>query len=435
MDVMSLKKLKLDHLDYITDHMEIKAASIERQSTTFKIQIFMDIQKNGISLKKSSNNEDLDGTVATGKHDHLLKVSNHNMSMAFCTVQMILFSLLMFTADINVLDFNKTLNFTSFDKEVEMLINMLINYPILFYIICNNLSVLITTQMSMLRNHPCLKIFKKNTNIVSYILEYKVLIDMQSFNHFLINEKIFDRSTRSRFNNWLISLLNCYINFTPQTLYFTKHEVLVSKFNQATFNKYTDVFKAKEECPIPDKLIISYHVDHNGGIFYNQDHDFALVVPPGAVSTGHCVEIQATASRFGPYKLPDGYYPISNFFWLSAYYTFKIPVYLIMGHYADIRNLKDIDNLFLLQACVRDLTISEGKQVLKKVLNNFQFEHETNCGIFTTDHFCSFCMAKKIMFLPENFLSFFYTYSTDKKYFAEICVCPGEPFECFKVFL
>ena len=149
------------------------------------------------------------------------------------------------------------------------------------------------------------------------------------------------------------------------------------------------------------------------------------MIPPGAVSQGDRVEIQATASRFGPYKLPDGYYPISGYFWLSACYTFNIPVYLIMSHCAIIRNLKDIENLCVLQACVRDLTISDGRLVMKEVLNGVYFDYEICYCIFTTDHFCSFCLAKKIKHIPERFSAFLHTYdANDTEHIAEVCICP-----------
>jgi len=37
--------------------------------------------------------------------------------------------------------------------------------------------------------------------------------------------------------------------------------------------------------------IHSYYVDHNGGTFYNTAHNFVIIVPPGAVLQGECVQI------------------------------------------------------------------------------------------------------------------------------------------------
>ena len=100
---------------------------------------------------------------------------------------------------------------------------------------------------------------------------------------------------------------------------------------------YKKLVRVNEACLIPKEDIITYYADHKGGLFYHH-HNFAIFVPPGAVSQGECVEIQATANHYGPYVIPDGFYPISSFFWLSADYTFKVPVYIVMGHYAKIRN-------------------------------------------------------------------------------------------------
>ena len=289
-------------------------------------------------------------------------------------------------------------------------------------------SVLMVVQA--LRNHPNLQILNLSGNISSYYLECEFLIDViLSVNQLLTNVNVCGRNIRPRFNDDCMFVpLNCNENstrFVLQNLYFTQH-IFVNKFDQPASGVFADFIKANEECPISDENIISYYVDHNGGTFYNQDHDFALVIPPGAVSQGDCVEIQATASRFGPYKLPDDYYPVSGYFWLSACYTFNIPVYLIMSHYAIIRNVEDIANLCMLQACVRDLTISEGKRVMKEVLKGVYFDFEIGYCIFTTDHFCSFCLAKKIKHIPERFSAVLYTYDTsDTEHVTEVCICPA----------
>ena len=97
-----------------------------------------------------------------------------------------------------------------------------------------------------------------------------------------------------------------------------------------------------------------------------------------------------------------------------------------MSHYAELRNVGDIDNVCVLQACVRDLTISEGRLVIKEVSNGVNFDYEISHCILTTDHFCSFCMAKKIKFIPERFSALLYTSETDdSQLIAEVCFCPA----------
>ena len=52
-----------------------------------------------------------------------------------------------------------------------------------------------------------------------------------------------------------------------------------------------------------------------------------------------------------PYVFPDRLYPISSYYWVSANYEFKAPVYFIMNHYAKIRNLEGISNLHMSHKC------------------------------------------------------------------------------------
>ena len=159
--------------------------------------------------------------------------------------------------------------------------------------------------------------------------------------------------------------------------------------------------------------MISYQADCHGRVFHNHDHDFAIVVPPGAISQGECVEIQATTSWFGPYIIPKGFYPISSFFWVSANYEFKVPVYLLMNHYAKIRNLDDINKLHVLQSsachydsndsCLVMSTFPDGDKVC--------FDYEIGYCVLATNHFCSFCQAKSVKHIPEYLLAYYYTYN------------------------
>ena len=298
--------------------------------------------------------------------------------------------------------------------------------------VSNNLLTLtsIINIVQVLKDHPSLKLLNISDNITSYVLECEFLIDiMLSVNQLVTSVNVCGRNIRPRFNDCcLYSPPNCdesSSRFALQNLYITQH-IVVSNFDQAISTAHINFIKANEECPISSKEVTFYYVDHNGGTFYNQDNNFALVIPPGAVLQGDCVEIQVTASHFGPYKLPDGYHPISAYYWLIACYTFAIPVYLIMSHYAELRNVGDIDNVCVLQACVCDLTVSEGRLVMKEVSNGVNFDYEIGYCILTTDHFCSFCMAKKIKFIPERFSALLYTSETDDSQLtAEVCFCPA----------
>ena len=281
-----------------------------------------------------------------------------------------------------------------------------------------------------LRDHVNLRILNLSNNMKSFISEAEVLVDIIfSTNNSLTHLDIGGRSIRPRFNgDYLYPPPGCEEN----SCRFLLHNLYLSEFVSMTdliFENTSVVtppyfIKATEECPI-DAEIISYYIDHNGGTFYNQDHDFVIVVPPGAVlQSDGTVEIQATAGYkcFKKYQFPDGYLPVSSIFWFSADYTFKIPVYLTMGHYASSTSLKD---LHFMQACVRDLTISEdGKLVMKEVIDGVYIDKKIGYCLFITDHFCSVCLRKNNIKLPDHFSALFYSYDDGDVFTADLCFIP-----------
>ena len=297
-----------------------------------------------------------------------------------------------------------------------------------------------------LRGHQTLQSLNLSNNLPSFHSEGEFLVDVISTNKSLIYVNICGRNIRPRFTNDLLfpppsidsglstrfPLQNLYLSRLPTFDMFTFKSAIIdvpNKFIKAT----------TEPCPIFDQTIVSYYVDHDGGTFYNPEHDFGIVVPPGAVLQGECVEIKATASHFGPYQFPNGYHPVSSFFWASSNYTFKIPVYLIMSHYAVIKNIDDIKSLCVLQACTRDLSITDdGNLIMKEVLSGVYFDSETRYCILAIQHFCSFSVQEKSEGrLSKKFKVLCYDYkynseSNDEQYITEVCFCPNSC-DCSKV--
>ena len=417
---------------------EVWNVSSTNLNPTMAIKILVTLQNiNSLKILEINNNF-IDDTAVHSivhiiSHNHLLEELDisYNKFTVSGVIRMV--QALLKNKYINILDISKSFRDCDSYERTNKLAIALMQCPSLQELNVSNNLLTFTSVINIvqaLKDHPCFKLFNISDNITSYFLECEFLIDiMLSVNQVVTNVNVCERNIRPRFNDACFFFPpNCEESssrFALQNLYFTQ-TVVVNKCNQGSSDAHINFIKANEECPISSKGIISYYVDHSGGTFYNQDHNFALVIPPGAILRGDCVEIQATASNFGPYKLPDGYYPISAYFWLSAYYTFAIPVYLIMSHYAKQRNVGDIDNLCVLKACVRDLTVSEGKLVMKEVSNGVHFDYELGYCILTADHFCSFCMAKKIKLIPERFSALLYTSETDdSQYIAEVCFCPA----------
>ena len=383
-------------------------------------------------LKLNNNNIEDEATsslVTVINHNHLIKELNISYNK-FSPSGIIPVIITLSNANIQILDISG--NFKSSGSfEIEDLVSALVECLVLqtLNISDNHLTfsnVLKVTQA--LKNHSSLKIFNVSNNITSYFLECEFLVDIiLSNNHQLTDINICDRNIRPRFNdNCLLYPLNCdetSERFVLQNLYLSQYALVHRHAQTVTADVNTNFIKVNERCPFSSEKIVSYYFDHNGGTVCNEDHDFYIVIPPGAISTEACVEVQATASRFSQCKLPDGYYPISSYFWISACYAFKIPVYLIMGHYAKVRNLEDIENLCVLQACDYD-QMNEEELVMNKVTSGVYFDYEISYCVFATDHFCSICLGKNNKYIPEHFVAFLYTNETDEKLCAEICFCP-----------
>ena len=279
-------------------------------------------------------------------------------------------------------------------------------------------SVIKTVQC--IRHHPTLETLDlSSNNAIMLFSACEFIVDViLSVNQKLVNLNVCDRNIRPRSKDYFVSASNEKNAdiFTLQNLYFLKHPSLNTSDSPSKFTKVTESCP----CPISAKDIISYYVDHAGGVYYNEYHNFALVVPPDAVLQGECVEIQATTSHYGPYKIPDGFYPISNFIWISANYKFEHPVYIIMCHYVKIRSLKDIDHLYVLQTDACDSVASGSKVVMKPVADGVYFDYGNCYCVLATNHFCSYCWAEKGTRIPKYLVATFCSYED----IAEVCFCP-----------
>ena len=298
-----------------------------------------------------------------------------------------------------------------------------------------------------LRGHHSLRTLNLSNNLTSFHSEGEFLVDViLSTNQSLVYLNVCGRNIRPRFANdhffpppgtELTSarflLQNLYLSRSPLFDMFT--------FKSTAMDIPDNFIKATEEsCPVFDQNIASYYVDHNGGTIYNQDHDFAIIVPPGAVSQNENVEIKAFARFFGPYQFPDECHPISSFFSISSNYTFKIPVYLIMSHYAVIKSVNDIDSLCVLQApaYMQNLSSTNNEKLkMKEVLNGAYFDCEMRYCLLATQHFCVFSAHDKSNgALSKKFkvLRYDYTHNGDngEEYITEVCFCPNNC-DCSKV--
>ena len=416
--------------------LKVLSIANAKLNTTMAIKIFTALEKIFLLQILSLNNNNIDDEAADSiatviSNNHQLEKLNFSCNKFSASGLSPVIKTLSVSKNIKVLNISSNFKTYSSSNEVEYIGTTLAKCLALQVLNVSDNFLTFTNVLKItqaFRYHPNLEILNISNNIASYFMECEFLMDIiLSVNHLLANINVCGRNIRPRFNDDCLSFpLNCHENsdrFILQNLYFSQYTLL---------NKHTKVASAgtqahsdfEENCFIFIGDTVSYYVDHNGGTFYNQDHDFAVVIPPDAVSQGDNVKIQTTASRFSQYRLPKECYPISSYFWISGCYTFKIPVYLIMGHYAKIRSLEDIDNLCVLHTCDHDVTSKE-ELVMEEVSSGVYIDYDINYCVFATDHFCSICLGKKNKSIPGKFLAFLYTRNTSKEQFAEVCFCPA----------
>ena len=290
-----------------------------------------------------------------------------------------------------------------------------------------NLSNVLTIAQHC-RHHPTLQALDM-TNNISFPYACEFIVDViLSVNKALIYLDVCGRNIRPRYTKDYLSSFtyeNDSTNRALQTLYSLQY---------SPSDIQTNIIKVTETCPISNDDIISYYVDHLGGVFCNKNHNFAIVIPPGGVSQGHCVEIQATANYFSPYAIPDGFFPISSYFWISANYVFNIPVYVVMTHYADVRDLENVAGLHVLQSSGYDFDPTSNNKMMRPLTDNVYFDIEIGKCVLATYHFCSYCQAKSNRDIGEHLLACYCTYddSSSGSHIAEVCFCPSSC-ECVKV--
>ena len=196
----------------------------------------------------------------------------------------------------------------------------------------------------------------------------------------------------------------------------------------------------REECPLKDCQIISKIFDYDGGEFLIKEHAVKVIVSIGAIDEGHRVQIEAAASLFGPFIIPEGYHPISAYVWIGACYEFKKNLIVELEHDIVVSEETDVSELHVLTACEEDIYNGEDNQI-------FYIMHEDNCEhlyefnkstcTILTSRFCTKCLsakgkakkAKRIImyhYLPEDFKSVFefiteVSFCYDLKFCKEVC--------------
>ena len=414
----SLQKLDLSYANLNPN----KAAKISSSLESISSLKVLNLSNNDINDDNATTN-----LVKVINNNHLLARINLSNNTLSYTGVLDMANALSITKNIKVIDISN--NFITCNYRVDLAV-ALSKCPALQELnISQNLLMFtdVLTIAQYFRYHSTLESLDLSSNVSSLPSACEFIVDaIMSVNPSLVNLDVCGRNIRPRYVEDDLSPLSSEDNFTLQSLHVLQHSSLDIADTQ------TKIIKATEICPVSKENVISYYVDHLGGAFYNHYQKFAIVIPPGAVSQKECVEIQATASYFGPYIIPDEFYPISSYFWVSANYKFNFPVYLIMNHYAKIRNIEDIGSLHVLKTCTYNANVMNEKLLMSKVSEGVYFNYGIRYCVLATNHFCSFCQAKDNKFIPDYLSACYCTYDELSTHIAEVCLCPSNP-ECKKV--
>ena len=272
--------------------------------TTIAIKILTALEFFSLKVLRLNNNdiddEAADCIAALISHNSLIEEANISCNKFSASRLIPIIQSLSMAKNIKLLDISSNFRNCSSTDAVNHLSTTLAECSTLQELnVSNNLLTFsnVLKIAEALRNLPSLEIFNISNNITSYFLECEFLINIiLSTNHLLTNINICGRNIRPRFNDeCLFFPPNCTENsnrFILQNLYFSQYFLGIMHAQTAnSASKSIGFNEGEEKYPIYTEKIASYCVDHNGGTFYNEDHDFAVVIPPGAVSQGDCVQV------------------------------------------------------------------------------------------------------------------------------------------------
>jgi len=181
---------------------------------------------------------------------------------------------------------------------------------------------------------------------------------------------------------------------------------------------------------------MSHCFDSEGGKLVIDEHSITITIPKGAIAEGKRVQIQAAASLIGPYIIPEGYHPVSAYVWIGASYKFRKQVQVQIEHHAALSQPEDILQLSMLTACYKDKIVRNNSQdayTMHKAAYQPQCEIGESFCIYSTDCFCSNCVAKETEKIPDRIVVYHMlpkSYELTDHFSSEICFCYN--LECCK---
>ena len=193
-------------------------------------------------------------------------------------------------------------------------------------------------------------------------------------------------------------------------------------------SKHDNVIRNEEPCPLSlsESNIKTVYFTNTGGVIDIEEYGVKVSVPSGAIEEHCMIEIQAAASLFGPFDIPNDWHPVSAYVWIGANYTFKEIIQIEFEHHADISNSENISNLCILKACCTKSCIkcNDHRHMMHRLTQGYCIS-ESVCTL-STNHFCSLCLAAKSKTVPDRIVIYHYLskdYKSADEIRSEVCFC------------
>ena len=201
------------------------------------------------------------------------------------------------------------------------------------------------------------------------------------------------------------------------------------------------LYKVLEDCPLPNKEIVTEVFDSKGGNIKIKKHDVLIHIPENAIAANDLVEVKACGNLVGPYRLPEHYERVSAFVWVSATYKFQKNIQMYLQHFCVVDNEDDIKDLCLLTANESDKILEDGGYVYMMHEDEIEYYFEADCDecYILTKSWCTKCIVKRRKLKSSHCLSFGYlsrpvSVGKNVQISFEICFCYSLS-ECIQVIL
>ena len=138
---------------------------------------------------------------------------------------------------------------------------------------------------------------------------------------------------------------------------------------------------------------------HHGMSYHDENNDFKLEIPEGAIAEGVTLSIDIGVALYGPFQFPQDLRPVSPVFWVCVrqlqFFQFLKPVIVTLPHFLSLKDQDDIKALGLTFLKAKHERNPHQMYEFHQAGGTVYFEPLKKCGVFKTTHLCSLCISCK----------------------------------------